>query len=131
MTTRVLIVEDHPCLRSGIADLLREQPGLEVVAAVGSGKEALTCCRRLRPDVVVMDVVLPDANGMEITDRIVGESPAIKVVALSMHSDRRYVNGMLESAAAGYVLKDGAFEELASAIDTVMAGGIYLSPSLR
>lgn len=126
MKTTVLLVDDHQILREGLRSLLQNEPDIEVVGEARTGHEALSQTMALRPDVVIMDVAMPDFNGIETTRRLVAEAPGAKVVALSMHSDRRFVNGMLTAGACGYLLKDSAFEELALSIRTVMRGQVYL-----
>lgn len=126
MKTTVLLVDDHQILLEGLRSLLQNEPDIEVVGEARTGHEALSQTMALRPDVVIMDVAMPDFNGIETTRRLVAEAPGAKVVALSMHSDRRFVNGMLTAGACGYLLKDSAFEELALSIRTVMRGQVYL-----
>lgn len=126
MKTTVLLVDDHQILLEGLRSLLQNEPDIEVVGEARTGHEALSQTMALRPDVVIMDVAMPDFNGIETTRRMVAEAPGAKVVALSMHSDRRFVNGMLTAGACGYLLKDSAFEELALSIRTVMRGQVYL-----
>ena len=101
---------------------------VDVVGEAGNGREAVRLASEKRPDVVIMDVNMPDLNGIEATRLLLKELPAVKVIALSMYSDKRFVAGMLRAGASGYLLKAGAFEELATAVQTVMAGDIYLSP---
>lgn len=128
--TRVLLADDHRILRQGLRSLFEKEDDLEVVGEAENGRQAVRMARELRPDVVVMDVAMPDLNGIEATRQVLAELPAVKVLALSMHSDRRYVIEVLKAGASGYLLKDGAFEELASAIRTVAANRSYLSPEI-
>jgi DNA-binding NarL/FixJ family response regulator len=100
---------------------------MEVLAEAEDGRDAVRLVRKLSPQVVIMDVGMPDLNGIEATRQILQESPETKVIALSMHSDRRFVTNMLKAGASGYLLKDSAFEELATAIRVVMARKTYLS----
>jgi DNA-binding NarL/FixJ family response regulator len=125
---KVLIADDHRIVREGLRSLLQEQPDLEVVAEADNGRQALELAAQHEPDVVVMDVAMPQLNGIEATRRLMNDQPETKVVALSMHSDRRYVAEALKAGASAYLLKDGAFEELVSAIRTVIANKVYLSP---
>jgi DNA-binding NarL/FixJ family response regulator len=115
-------------VREGLRSLLQDQPDLEVVGEAADGRQALELAAEHDPDVVVMDVAMPQLNGIEATRRLMSDSPGTKVVALSMHSDRRYVAEALKAGAAGYLLKDGAFDELVSAIRAVVANKVYLSP---
>ena len=125
---KVLLADDHRIVREGLKSLLNSQPDLEVVAEASDGRQAVEMARDLSPDVVVMDVAMPLLNGIEATRQIASDGTAMKVVALSMHSDRRYVSEALKAGASGYVLKDGAFDELVSAIRSVVADQVYLSP---
>ncbi len=111
MITLVLADDSEPYRRDLRARLDRE-PGLEVVAEAADGEAALRLARELAPDVVILDVVMPGASGIETTRRIVASCPAVKVLALSMHADKRFVSGMLEAGARDYFLKDGDFKEL-------------------
>src|SRR5207247_7283264 len=106
------------------------QPGIEVVAEAEGGSAAVRLSRELSPDMVIMDVSMPDLNGIEATRRILETQPAIRIIALSMHSDRRFVTEMLEAGASGYLLKDCALEELSHAIQSVHTNGVYVSPSI-
>ncbi len=128
--TRILIADNHTLFLQGLRSLVEQQPDFEVVGEASDGREALQRVRELRPDVVLMDVVMPGLNGFEATRMIRDEVPATRVLGLSMHVDKRYVLGMLEAGAAGYVPKDASFEEVARAIRAVAAGQGYLSPSI-
>lgn len=127
MGTTILIVDDHQILRQGLRSLLEKIPGLEVLAEAEDGRTAVRLAQTLLPQIVIMDVGLPDLNGIEATRQVLMGSPHTRVIGLSMHSDRRFVSNMLKAGASGYLLKDSAFEELATAIKTVMAGKSYLS----
>lgn len=122
-----MLADDHRILREGLRNLLAQQTDMTVVGEAADGKEAISLARQLKPDVVIMDVVMPGLDGVEATRRIRAEVPTAKIVALSMHSDRRYVSEMLRAGAAGYLVKDSAFDELNQAIRTVMDGRPYLS----
>ena len=130
MSTTILLVDDHRIVREGLRTLLGQQPDLEVVGEAADGRDAVTQARLLRPDVIVMDIAMPELNGVEATRLILAELPQVRVVALSMYADRRFVAEILRAGALGYVLKDGAFEELALAIRTITEGKTYLSPSI-
>lgn len=125
---KVLLADDHRIVREGLKSLLSSQPDLEVVAEASDGRQAVEMARDLAPDVVVMDVAMPQLNGIEATRQLAADETGMKIVALSMHSDRRYVSEALKAGASGYVLKDGAFDELISAIRAVAADRVYLSP---
>jgi len=103
---------------------------MKVIAEAENGRETIKLAKELQPNVVIMDISMPDLNGIDATREIVNSIPGIKVIALSMHSDRRFVSGMLSSGASGYLLKDCAFEELAKAIKTVVNDHTYLSPMI-
>jgi DNA-binding NarL/FixJ family response regulator len=126
--TRILLVDDHRILREGLKSLLNEEADMSVVGESDNGRTGVEMASELAPDVVVMDIGMPELNGIEATRRIARDTAGTKVVALSMHSDGRFVSEILKAGASGYVLKDGAFEELALAIRTVMDGKTYLSP---
>ncbi|MDX1433778.1 MAG: response regulator transcription factor [Gammaproteobacteria bacterium] len=128
--TTVVIVDDHKILRDGLRTVLQGVTGIEIAGEAGNGRHAVQLVRRLAPDVVVMDVAMPDLNGIEATRQIREAGVETKVLALSMHSDSRYVKGMLQAGAAGYILKDCAAEELALAIQTVVSNRIYVSPGI-
>jgi len=130
MSTTILLVDDHRIVREGLRTLLGQQPDLEVVGEAADGRDAVMQARLLRPDVIVMDIAMPELNGVEATRLILAELPQARIVALSMYADRRFVAEILRAGALGYVLKDGAFEELALAIRTITEGKTYLSPSI-
>ena len=130
MSVRILLADDHRIMRQGLRALLEKEADVEVSGEAEEGRTAVQLARKLKPDVVVMDVGMPDLNGIEATRQINAEAPAAKVLALSMHADKRFVERMLTAGASGYVLKDDAFEELVGAIRTVAANKIYLSPGI-
>jgi len=131
MKLRVILADDHQVIREGLRTLIEEQSDMEVVAEAANGRDAIRLCGEMKAQVVVMDVAMPDLNGIEATRQIMTECPTAKVLALSMHADKHYAAGMLGAGAAGYVLKDCAFEELADAIRRVATGGSYLSPEIE
>jgi len=130
MSLRIVLVDDHEVVRKGLRHVLELADSFEVVGEAGDGAEALDLVGRLKPAVVVMDVSMPGLNGIESTRRILALHPGCKVVALSMHSERQSVLGMLEAGASAYVLKDGAIRELDEAIRAVASGQSYLSPKV-
>jgi DNA-binding NarL/FixJ family response regulator len=130
MSTRIILADDHGIMREGLRALLEKQPGIEVIAEAENGRTTVELSRELKPDVVIIDISMPDLNGIEATRQIIAESPGVKVIALSMHSDRKFVREMLSAGASGYMLKDSAFEELDKAISTVNDNQTYLSPGI-
>ena len=117
-------------VREGLQSLVEKENDLEVVGMADNGRQALLLARRLKPDVVIMDIAMPELNGIDATRQIVAEVPGVKVIALSMHSEKQFVEGMLRAGVVGYLLKESAFEELIKAIRIVCAGKKYLSPDV-
>ena len=130
MSIRVLIADDHKIMLAGLRSLLEKQKDFEVVAEAENGRKAVQMAQETKPDVVVIDISMPDLNGIEATIQISESLPATRIIALSMHSDKRFVMGMLRAGASGYLLKDCASQELANAIYQVSAGKKYLSPEI-
>jgi two-component system, NarL family, response regulator NreC len=130
MSVRILLADDHRILREGLAALLEKQPDFAVVGQADNGRAAVRLARELSPDVVIMDISMPDLNGIEATRQILAEVAGAKVIALSMHSDRHFVRGMLKAGASGYLLKHSASQELIKAIQLVLSGRVYLSPDI-
>jgi DNA-binding NarL/FixJ family response regulator len=130
MTIRVLIADDHTIMRAGLRSLLEKEDQIEVVAEAENGRRAVQLAVTHKPDVVVMDVSMPDLNGIEATAQVLDSLPDAKVIALSMHTDKRFVMGMLRAGASGYLLKDCASRELANAIVSVASNKKYLSPDI-
>jgi DNA-binding NarL/FixJ family response regulator len=130
MNIRVLLVDDHAIIREGLCSLLEKHPEMEVVADTDDGRKAFDLVRELLPDIVIMDITMRGLNGIEATRQIIAEFAAVKVIALSIHSKRRYVADMLSAGAAGYILKECLFDELVQAIKAVAAGRRYLSPKI-
>ena len=122
----ILLVDDHPLMRKGLRALLEGEPGLEVAGEADDGEEAIVRARALSPDIVVMDVSMPRLNGIEATRRLLEEAPRTRVLALSIHSEKRFVDEMLRAGAAGYLLKDSAPEELVRAVRALLRGESYL-----
>jgi len=130
MGVKILLVDDHQIMRDGLRALIEKQPNMEVVAEAENGRTAIKLNRKFRPDVVVMDIHMPDLNGIDATRQIVKEFPGTKIVAFSMHTDHQFVAGALKAGVSGYLQKDSAFEELARAIRTVVANQTYLSSKI-
>jgi len=131
VATRILLAEDHALIREGIGNLLRAVPDFEIVGEADSGAAAVTQALATHPDVVLMDVGLPGMNGIEATREIKRADPQVLVLALSVHSDRRFVDNMLRAGASGYMLKDGPFPELLDAIRAIRDGEVFLSPQVE
>ena len=127
MRKRVVVADDHRMFRQGLISLLKQQDYLEVVGEAEDGRSAIAACQNLRPDLVIMDVGMKNLNGIEATRQILTDLPNTKVIAVSMHSDRRFVSGMLEAGATAYILKDCTFDELTEALRAVLDGKTYLS----
>ncbi|MBI2460697.1 MAG: response regulator transcription factor [Candidatus Rokubacteria bacterium] len=128
--TKILLVDDHAIVRAGLRLLLESQSDLAVVGEAASGREAIRAVKELRPDLVLMDVAMPDLNGLEATRRIKAEHAKVQVLALTMHENEQYFFQMLHAGAAGYVVKGAPPEELIGAIRSVTRGEAYLSPPL-
>jgi two-component system, NarL family, response regulator NreC len=128
---KVLIADDHQIVRDGLRALLEKEADMEVVGQAEDGRTALRMLRDLAPQVVVMDVAMPDLNGIEATIQIKKDFPEVKVIALSMHDDQRFVLSMIKAGASGYLVKDCAFKELTQAIRLVVVKNkIYLTPGI-
>jgi DNA-binding NarL/FixJ family response regulator len=127
---RILVADDHKIVRDGLRLLIDGQPGMHVVGEAANGKEALSQARLLKPDVVVMDLSMPELNGLQATQRLKSEHPAVKVIALTAHEDEGYLSLLCKAGAAGYVLKRSAGDQLIQAIGTVANGGVHFEPSL-
>ncbi len=127
---RVLLVDDHRMFREALRALLERSHDIEVVAETGNGVDTLRLVGETAPDIVCMDIGLPGMNGVEITRRLKVSHPAVKVIALSIHAERRYVMDMLEAGAAAYITKDEASDELLRAIDAVQRNRNYLCPDI-
>jgi two-component system response regulator NreC len=129
MSVRVLVADDHQILREGLVTLLAKA-GLTVVGEAADGRTVVRLARELKPNVVIMDIAMPELNGIEATRQIVADVPGIKIIALSMHADKHFVRGMLQAGASGYLLKHCASQELVQAIRAVMNHQVYLSPGI-
>jgi two-component system, NarL family, response regulator NreC len=127
---RVLIAEDHKMMREGLRALLEEKLRYECVAEANDGYEAVRKAKEFHPDIVIMDIMLPNLNGIEATRQIKSQQPEIEVVVLSMHATRNYILQVLQAGASAYLLKDSTVEDLSAALTAVSKGGMYLSPAI-
>jgi DNA-binding NarL/FixJ family response regulator len=130
MNHRILLVDDHQMFREGLKAVLKSETDFQVVGEAENGIQAVELCRELAPDVVIMDISMPEMSGVEAAGKIHAESPAIKIIILSMHTEKRYILGALKAGATGIVVKNSASAELLTAIETVVSGQTYLSPSV-
>ncbi len=127
---RLLLVDDHPIMRHGLAQLIRAEPGLDVCGEAGSAREGLELAGRLKPDLVVIDLTLPDKNGLELLKDIQAQHPGTLCLVLSMHDEAMYGERALRAGARGYIMKEAAADHLISAARKVLSGGIYVSDSM-
>lgn len=125
MSITIVVADDHQIIRQGLRLLFSSQPDMELVGEAENGQQAVDLVEELQPDVTIMDVSMPVLDGFEATRQVKTRHPGVRVIALSMHNDPIFVDGMKSVGADGYVLKDAAFEQLAEAIRIVMAGGPY------
>jgi DNA-binding NarL/FixJ family response regulator len=127
---RILLADDHQMLRDGLRLLIDAQPNMRVVGEAANGREALLKAREVSPDMVVMDLSMPEMNGLEATQRLRAELPHVRILALTAHEDESYLAQLCKAGAAGYVLKRSAGDELLQAITTIANGGLYFEPAL-
>lgn len=130
MTIKIILADDHKVMREGLKSLLNQQKDIQVIGEADDGQAVVRLTRKLEPDIVVLDIGMPNMNGIQATQHIVAEVPDTKVLALSMHSDHQFVVKMLQAGASGYMLKDCAFEELVSAVRDIADGKFYLSKDI-
>lgn len=128
--TTVVLVDDHPVFRKGLRMLLEDEPDFSVIGEAGDGEQAIALISELQPDIAVLDISMPDVSGIEVAECVSRDCPKTRVVALSIHSEKRFVEDMLMAGAAGYILKQTAPEDLVNGIRTVMNGESFLSPSI-
>jgi DNA-binding NarL/FixJ family response regulator len=130
MTTKVIIADDHKLFREGLKTLIARQPGVEVIGEAENGMAVVSLAQELNPDIVLMDVSMPDLNGIEATRKILADGSKVKVIILSMHFDRQFITEALKAGASGYMLKDSTIEELVEAIESARNNQIYLSSKI-
>jgi DNA-binding NarL/FixJ family response regulator len=128
--TRIVLADDHPIVLDGLRNLIRAEPDFALVGEAASGLGALKIIREQRPDVAVLDISMPELNGIVLCRRLAGEMPALRLLVLTLHEDRAYLNQALEAGVRGYVLKRSAVENLVQAIRAVMVGGLYIDPAI-
>jgi DNA-binding NarL/FixJ family response regulator len=127
---RLLLIDDHPIMRYGLAQLVAEESGLEICGQAGSAKEGLTAVERLNPDLAVIDLTLPDRNGLELLKDIRALHPGLHCLVLSMHDESLYAERVLRAGARGYLMKEVAAEQFIHAVQKVLSGGIYVSEAM-
>jgi DNA-binding NarL/FixJ family response regulator len=126
----ILLAEDHHIVRSGLRSLIGNQPNFEIVGEAENGRLAVQRCQELTPDIILMDISMPELNGIEATRQILADSSDTKIIILSVHSSRRFVAEVFRAGACGYLLKNCTFSEMVTAINTVFAGGTYICPQI-
>jgi two-component system, NarL family, response regulator NreC len=130
MSIRILLADDHVVLRHGLSKSLQTEKDFEIIGQADNGHTAVRLARELSPDVIIMDISMPDLNGIEATRQIVKMLPKCRVIGLSMHSTKKFIMEMFKAGASGYLLKDCEFDELVNAIRTVASGKNYICPSI-
>ncbi|HEY9161893.1 MAG TPA: response regulator transcription factor [Desulfomonilia bacterium] len=130
MNIKILLADDHKIMREGLKSILEKNFNMIVSGEAGNGVEAVDLAKKLNPDIIIMDINMPDLNGIEATKRIITEIPGSRILALSMYADRGFLIKMLKAGAKGYLLKDCASDELLNAIKVILKNRIYISPSL-
>lgn len=128
--TRIVLADDHPIVLDGLRNLIRAESDFELVGEAASGLTALKIIRENRPDIAVLDISMPELNGIVVSRRLAGELPQLNILVLTLHEDRAYLNQALEAGVRGYVLKRSAVENLVHAIRAVMMGGTYIDPAI-
>lgn len=130
MSLRIVLADDHRIMREGLAAMLRQEPDFDIVGQADDGAALVRIARKLQPDVVITDVSMPGLNGIEAIRRILEETPGVKVLCLSVHTEKSLVAAVMDAGAAGYVLKDCLYEELIRAVRAVVAQQVYISPGI-
>jgi DNA-binding NarL/FixJ family response regulator len=128
--TRIVLADDHPIVLDGLRNLLRAEEDFELVGEATSGLAALKIIRETQPDIAVVDISMPEMNGIALSRRLAAEMPALRLLVLTLHEDRAYLNQALEAGVRGYVLKRSAVENLVQAVRAVLVGGLYIDPAI-
>ncbi len=131
MPVNILLADDHAMMRDGLKSILENELHMHVIAQAENGRSAVAMALLHKPDVIVMDITMPDLNGIEATRQIMAEQPGAKVIALSMHTEKHFITDMLEAGASAYILKQNAADELELALDAILSNRIYISPRLN
>ena len=127
---KIILVDDHKLLRDGLRNIIEQRANMHIIGEASDGREAIKICSKLVPDVLVIDIAMPGLNGIEAAIQIHKSNPKIKIIGLSMHSTKQFIQGMFRAGAFGYLLKDGDADELITAITTVMLNKRYLSKDI-
>lgn len=130
MAIKVLIVDDHQLFREGLTNLIGGSDEIDIIAQAENARQAIEMTSKLNPEVIIMDIGLPEINGIEATKILIKKHPDIKIIALSMHSDKHYIKGMLEAGASGYLLKNSTHTQVMDAVKSVYNGKKYLSSAI-
>ena len=130
MSIKIILADDHAMLRHGLSKSLQNEKDMEVIAQAKDGRTTVELAKELSPNIIIMDIGMPDLNGIEATRQIVKENPKVKIIALSMHSSKNFIIEMFKAGASGYLLKDCEFDELVNAIRLVMNNKTYISPAI-
>ncbi|MCI2229376.1 response regulator transcription factor [Polaribacter sp. MSW13] len=130
MEIKIVLVDDHKLLRDGLRNIIEQKSNMQIIGEASDGREAIKTCLKLQPDVVVLDVAMPGLNGIEAARQIIKNQPGIKIIGVSMHSTKQFIQGMFNAGAFGYLLKDGDSDEMIDAISTVMQNKKYLSKDI-
>ena len=128
---KIILADDHKLLRDGLKNIIEQRSNMHVIGEASDGREAVKKCLKLLPDIIIIDVAMPDLNGIEAAKQIHINNPEIKIIGVSMYSSKEFIQGMFKSGALGYLLKDGDAEELITAITTVMQNKKYLAKNLN
>jgi DNA-binding NarL/FixJ family response regulator len=127
---KIILVDDHKLLRDGLKNIIEQRSNMHIIGEASDGREAIKICSKLQPNILVMDVAMPGLNGIEAAEQIHKTHPDIKIIGVSMHSTKQFIQGMFDAGALGYLLKDGDGDELITAITTVMQNKKYLSKDI-